>query len=209
MLVTCFTICQTLAWCVIHMISFNPCKGLQNRYQSYSQYPEKETGSESLSTFLWCKDPRLTDLTPLQHSSLLAQNSSQGGISHRNTYDGLAQHQRACPVPSPTGSSSEPCRRNSCWLQSGGLCFRLTSGHQPRLGELRSLYPGLILLPGAVARLHPPTFQHSLWSPATISGPVPWIYLWQVLCCRRLLRVPWTARRLNQSILKEIKPEYS
>ena len=27
-------------------------------------------------------------------------------------------------------------------------------------------------------------------------------------CCRRLLRVPWTARRSNQSILKEINPEY-
>ena len=30
------------------------------------------------------------------------------------------------------------------------------------------------------------------------------------LCCwRRLLRVPWTARRSNQSILKETNPEYS
>ena len=30
------------------------------------------------------------------------------------------------------------------------------------------------------------------------------------LCCwRRLLRVPWTARRTNQSILKEMNPEYS
>ena len=30
------------------------------------------------------------------------------------------------------------------------------------------------------------------------------------LCCwRKLLRVPWTARRSNQSILKEISPEYS
>ena len=28
-------------------------------------------------------------------------------------------------------------------------------------------------------------------------------------CWRRLLRVPWTARRANQSILKEINPEYS
>ena len=28
-------------------------------------------------------------------------------------------------------------------------------------------------------------------------------------CCRRLLRVPWIARRSNQSILKEINPEYS
>ena len=32
------------------------------------------------------------------------------------------------------------------------------------------------------------------------------IELW---CRRRLLRVPWTARRSNQSILKEISPEYS
>ena len=28
-------------------------------------------------------------------------------------------------------------------------------------------------------------------------------------CWRRLLKVPWTARRSNQSILKEINPEYS
>ena len=28
-------------------------------------------------------------------------------------------------------------------------------------------------------------------------------------CWRRLLRVPWTSRRSNQSILKEINPEYS
>ena len=31
----------------------------------------------------------------------------------------------------------------------------------------------------------------------------------QMWCWRRLLRVPWTARRSNQSILKEISPEYS
>ena len=31
----------------------------------------------------------------------------------------------------------------------------------------------------------------------------------EVWCWRRLLRVPWTARRSNQSILKEIRPEYS
>ena len=31
----------------------------------------------------------------------------------------------------------------------------------------------------------------------------------QTGCWRRVLRVPWTARRLNQSILKEINPEYS
>ena len=31
----------------------------------------------------------------------------------------------------------------------------------------------------------------------------------ELWCCRRLLRVPWTARRSNQSILKEISPKYS
>ena len=31
----------------------------------------------------------------------------------------------------------------------------------------------------------------------------------ELRCWRRLLRVPWTARKSNQSILKEISPEYS
>ena len=31
----------------------------------------------------------------------------------------------------------------------------------------------------------------------------------ELWCWRRLSRVPWTARRLNESILKEISPEYS
>ena len=31
----------------------------------------------------------------------------------------------------------------------------------------------------------------------------------ELWCWRRLLRVPWTARISNQSILKEINPEYS
>ena len=49
-----------------------------------------------------------------------------------------------------------------------------------------------------------------IWSGTGVSG----IYLLRVIqnVCwywRRLLRVPWTARRSNQSILKEINPEYS
>ena len=31
----------------------------------------------------------------------------------------------------------------------------------------------------------------------------------ELWCWRRFLRVPWTAKRFNQSILKEISPEYS
>ena len=33
--------------------------------------------------------------------------------------------------------------------------------------------------------------------------------LYELRCWKRLLRVPWTARRANQSILKEICPKYS
>ena len=35
------------------------------------------------------------------------------------------------------------------------------------------------------------------------------IYVFELWCWRRLLTVPWTARRSNQSILKEISPKYS
>jgi len=35
------------------------------------------------------------------------------------------------------------------------------------------------------------------------------IAAFELWCWRRLLRVPWTERRSNQSILKEINPEYS
>ena len=35
------------------------------------------------------------------------------------------------------------------------------------------------------------------------------IDVFELWCWRRLLKVPWTARRSNQSILREINPEYS
>ena len=38
---------------------------------------------------------------------------------------------------------------------------------------------------------------------------VPKNWLFELWCWRRLLRVPWTTMRWNQSILKEISPEYS
>ena len=44
----------------------------------------------------------------------------------------------------------------------------------------------------------------------TIKKTEGWgIDAFELWCWRRLLRVPWTARRSNQSILKEISPEYS
>ena len=44
----------------------------------------------------------------------------------------------------------------------------------------------------------------------TIKKAERWrIDTFELWCWRKLLRVPWTARRSNQSILKEISPEYS
>ena len=57
-----------------------------------------------------------------------------------------------------------------------------------------------------------------MFSPVVMYGCESWaikkakhrrIDAFEVQCCRRLLRVPWTARRSNLSILKEISPEYS
>ena len=54
--------------------------------------------------------------------------------------------------------------------------------------------------------------------PVVMSGCESWtikkaelrrIDVFELCCWRRLLRVPWTAKRSNQSILKEISPEYS
>ena len=54
--------------------------------------------------------------------------------------------------------------------------------------------------------------------PEVVSGCESWtikkaeqqrIDAFELRCWRRLLSVPWTARRPNQSILKEISPEYS
>jgi len=48
------------------------------------------------------------------------------------------------------------------------------------------------------------------WEIGTDLCALPWrIDGFELWCWRRLLRVPWTARRSNQSILKEISPEYS
>ena len=44
----------------------------------------------------------------------------------------------------------------------------------------------------------------------TVKKAEQWrIDVFELWCWRRLLRVPWTARRSNQSILEEISPEYS
>ena len=66
-----------------------------------------------------------------------------------------------------------------------------------------------------------PTVVHTVKAmvfPVVMYGCESWIIkkaecqridAFELWCWRRLLRVPWTAKRSNQSILKEINPEYS
>ena len=48
-----------------------------------------------------------------------------------------------------------------------------------------------------------------MWELDYIESSVPRIDAFELQCWRRFLRVPWAARRSNQSILKEISPDYS
>ena len=54
-----------------------------------------------------------------------------------------------------------------------------------------------------------PVVMHGCESWAIKKAEHQRIDAFELWCWRRLLRVPWTARRSNQSILKEISPEYS
>ena len=61
-------------------------------------------------------------------------------------------------------------------------------------------------------------YSQAMVFPVVINGCESWIIkkaeheridVFEPWCWRRLLRIPWTAKRSNQSILKEISPEYS
>ena len=67
---------------------------------------------------------------------------------------------------------------------------------------------GAQALPASVCRQQPPN-QMSVISGTTKKAEPSRTDALELWCWRRLLRVTWTARRSNQSILKEIDPEYS
>ena len=69
-----------------------------------------------------------------------------------------------------------------------------------------------ITLPSNIRRVKAMAFPVVMYGGEswTIKKAQHWrIDAFELWCWRRLLRVPWTARRSNQSILKEISPEYS
>ena len=80
-------------------------------------------------------------------------------------------------------------------LQSKGLSRVFSSA----MDQKHQLF-GAHLLEGQLSHLHVTTGKHCAesWAPKNDA--------FELRCWRRLLRVPWTARRSNQSILKEISP---
>ena len=110
------------------------------------------------------------------------------------------------PEPSRTGVLVRR-ERGGERADEGNRCMRRTS-HDPEGGDWGdvSTSQGKPRLP------HTPPLEdtgaQSLWQECCPANP--WvIHAFELWCWRRLLRVPWTERRSNQSILKEISPEYS
>ena len=87
----------------------------------------------------------------------------------------------------------------------------LVSGVQ-QSGSLTHIHGSDITLPTKVHLVKTMAFSSShvwMWE---LDHKESWAlknWSFELWCWRRLLRVPWTARRSNQSILKEISPEYS
>ena len=112
------------------------------------------------------------------------------------------------------------------WLTSFFLCSKITVDGDWILGIKRLLLLGRKVMTNLDSILRSrditmPTKFHlveAMIFPVVIYGYESWTIkipeLWgidafELCCCRWLLRVPWTARKYNQSILKEISPEYS
>ena len=89
--------------------------------------------------------------------------------------------------------------------------FRLLLGRKAMTNLDSILKSGDIILP---TKVH---IVKAMLFPVVMHGCENWVIkkakCWRIdafkLCWRRLLRVPWTARSSNQSMLKEINPEYS
>ena len=98
-----------------------------------------------------------------------------------------------------------------CWSQGVGFAGHwgfhlfLSPPHLPALSTIDCMTTGLSVPPQGCC-------FSAARSRLTLCDPVyhsRGIDAFKLRCWRRLLRVPWTARRSNQSILKKISPEYS
>ena len=95
------------------------------------------------------------------------------------------EHKCFCLSRSSPGAESVPGFKIRVKNRVNVDCFRMTMVAAVRVCVVGGVLSRNLILPLEILR------PFELW------------------CWRRLLRVPWTARRSNQSILKEINPEYS
>ena len=98
------------------------------------------------------------------------------------------------------------------WIPQSNFSFSLLLGRKATTNLDSILISRDIMLP---AKVH---LVKAMIFPVVMYGCESWtikkaepqrINVFELWCWRRLLRVPWTARRSDQSILKEISPEYS
>ena len=99
--------------------------------------------------------------------------------------------------------------------------FLMHKGHIVSGAAVRRRHKSFPSLRGSIRMILVPTKVHRVKAmvfPVVMCGCENWIikkaecgriYTFELWCWRRLLRVPWTAGRSNQSILKEISPENS
>ena len=118
------------------------------------------------------------------------------------------------------GKLTSACHSHqSCWINPGLYSGQYSGLPSPRLTRFEGCG---FLAPTSVSTVPSSRIKSqsmvSLWYVSLWYGCESWttkkaerwrIDAFELWCCRRLLRVPWTARRSNQSILKEISPEYS
>ena len=92
-------------------------------------------------------------------------------------------------------------------FKSGSNCCFLTCMQVSQEADKEVWYSHLFKNSPEFVVIHTVIYGCESW---TIKKAERWrIDTFKLWCWRRLLRVPWTARRSNQAILKEISPEYS
>ena len=100
----------------------------------------------------------------------------------------------------------------SLWMVTAAMKLKdACSGRKAMTNLDRVLKSRDITLPTKVCILKPVVFPGVMygcesWTIKKAEGPI--IDAFKLWCLRRSFRVPWTSRRSNQSILKEINPEY-
>jgi len=103
-------------------------------------------------------------------------------------------------------------------ITAGGDCSHDIKRHLLLERKARMINPDRILKSREITLLTKVHLVKAMVSPVVMHGCESWtikkaecqrIDAFELRCWRILVRVPWTAKRPNQSILKEISPEYS